>query len=161
MNRTKKVFAASAMALIVGGFGFAAVAQAAPGQGTVATNSFTGVLDGSASDSTKATQDGVTLKTTAETSVTTFDLTYPPGSYSGWHSHPGIVIAVVRSGSVVRQVGCTSQTFTAGQSFTEVGTHYVSNPGNVDAVLSITRIYPTSMPTKRYEQDAPTCPPRS
>ena len=36
-----------------------------------------------------------------------------PAGFSGWHTHPGIVFVVVQSGSVVRQVGCTSHTYTA------------------------------------------------
>jgi quercetin dioxygenase-like cupin family protein len=97
----------------------------------------------------------MTLK--VPTTVTTFDLTYKPGAYSGWHSHPGIVIAVVQSGTVTRQVGCRTETFTAGQSFTETAPHNVSNLGTEDAVLSITRIYPTSATVSRIEANPPVC----
>ena len=89
--------------------------------------------------------------------MATFTLTYPPGAYSGWHSHPGIVVAVVKSGTVLRQVGCRKETFTVGDSFTEVGTHRVSNPETVDAVLEITQIYPSDAPARRIEQTDP-CP---
>ena len=157
--KLKQKASIAAVALLVGGLGFVAVAQATPGSGTtIAGPQSTGILTGSVIGPTKTEQDGVTLKTLKETKVTTFDLTYPPGSFSGWHSHPGIVIAVVKSGSVVRQSGCKSQTFVAGESFTEVGSHYVSNPGTVDAVLSITRIYPSSgTATPRIDQPAPVC----
>jgi hypothetical protein len=65
----------------------------------------------------KVSQDGIELKTKSETTVTTFDLTYPPGSFSGWHSHPGIVIVVVKSGTVIRQTGCDAgETFTVGDT---------------------------------------------
>lgn len=157
--KLQKKIAIAAITLLVGGLGFASVAQATSGSGTtIAGPASTGVLSKSAMGPTKAKQDGVTLKTLKETKVTTFDLTYPPGSFSGWHAHPGIVIAVVKSGSVVRQTGCKSETFIAGESFTEVGSHYVSNPGSVDAVLSITRIYPSSGTlTPRIDEPAPDC----
>ena len=54
-----------------------------------------GQLDGK----TKAKNDGIELRTRDDTNVAVFELTYPVGSFSGWHSHPGIVIATVKSGS--------------------------------------------------------------
>lgn len=113
---------------------------------------------------TRAHQDGISLKVRSETTVRTFTLTYPVGSSSGWHSHPGIVLAVVQQGTVVRQVGCRQEQFTVGQSFTEVAPHEVSNlylrrdqQGAVDAVLSITQLFPKNAPTARIEQDPPRC----
>jgi hypothetical protein len=77
--------------------------------------------------------------------VSTFDLTYGPNSESGWHSHQGIVVVVVKSGPVVRQTPCDdAEVFTVGDAFTEVGSHNVSNPDSTPAVLSITRILPTA-----------------
>jgi hypothetical protein len=66
---------------------------------------------------------------------------------------------VVKSGTVIRQTGCDAgETFTVGDAFTEVGPHYVSNPGTEDAVLSITRIYPTNQATTpRIDEPAPVC----
>jgi quercetin dioxygenase-like cupin family protein len=121
-----------------------------------------GQLDGK----TKAKNDGVELRTRDDTNVAVFELTYPVGSSSGWHSHPGIVIATVKSGSVKRQVGCTVQTFTAGDSFTEVEPHFVSNvytdpaqPDAAPAVLEITQLYPGDDPTvRRFDAPAPACP---
>src|SRR5664279_2469046 len=119
-----------------------------------------GTLDGP----TKAKNDGITLKTHGDTKVATFELTYPVGSFSGWHYHPGIVIAVVKSGTVVRRVGCRSKTFTAGESFTEVDPHYVSNyytstddSKAAPAILEITQIYPADAPSRRIEAKAPHC----
>ena len=135
-------------------------AVATPGSGTTkVTNSFTGQLDDSDAGRTlKVDQDGITLRSKSPTDVTTFDLEYPPGSYSGWHAHPGIVVAVVTSGKVVRQAGCASETFGVGQSFTEVGPHHVSNPFDAPAVLSITRIYPRAdAATPREDLPAPDC----
>ena len=70
--------------------------------------------------------------------------------------------AVVRSGEVVRQSGCTRERFRAGDAFTEVGAHHVSNPSATEpAVLSITRIYPAAgAATPRIDEPAPTCPGR-
>jgi quercetin dioxygenase-like cupin family protein len=141
-------------------------ASATPGSaaGTVTpSNQVFGTLDGPA----KAKQDGITFKSKDDVKVRTFTLTYDVGAYSGWHQHPGIVIATVVSGTVVQRVGCDKpKLWTAGQSFTEVKPHYVSNlyrsqtPGAVPAVLSITQIYPADIPTPELREDlpAPHCP---
>src|SRR4051812_11654746 len=70
----------------------------------------------------KARANGITLKTKGDIVVRDFLLTYNPGASSGWHKHPGIVVATVQSGSVQRTLACGApQTFTAGQAFVEVG----------------------------------------
>lgn len=114
---------------------------------------------------TKARHDGISFETKGDTKVATFELTYPIGPNSGWHSHPGIVIAVVKTGTVTRQVGCRVKKFTAGDSFTEVKPHFVSNfytnAATVDAtaaVLEITQIFPADAPSRRIEESAPACP---
>ena len=118
---------------------------------TIETSS--GIIEGR----TDIKQDKVELKTKSSSLVTAFTLKYPPGSYSGWHSHPGIVVAIVTSGSVDRQTGCKIEHFTEGEAFTEVGTHRVSNSGSVDAVLEITQIYPADAKAGRIDQPDP-CP---
>ena len=128
-----------------------------------ASGPVTGTLDGP----TRARNDGTELKTNGDVDVdvATFELNYPAGSFSGWHKHPGIVIAVVRSGAVWRQVGCTATKFSQGESFTEAAPHYVSNvvtdtKKDATAVLEITQLYPagTKPADLRVDQPAPRCP---
>lgn len=157
--RLRPVVTAAAL-VAVGTVTVVTAAVATPGSGTTVTSdSVTGRLDGSEGRRPfKVQQDGVRLMSHEPTDVTTFDLTYPPGAYSGWHSHPGIVVVVVRSGEVVRQTGCRTDRFGPGDAFTEVGPHHVSNPTDVPAVLSITRIYPAAdAATPRIDEPAPVC----
>jgi quercetin dioxygenase-like cupin family protein len=60
-------------------------------------------------------------------------ITVNPGGSSGWHSHPGGAIIIVKQGelTVYRSVGsdCQTTTYTAGQAFIE-------RPGEVDDVLN-------------------------
>ena len=60
-------------------------------------------------------------------------LSVDPGGSSGWHSHPGGAIIVVRQGTptVYRAIGsqCQSTTYSAGDAFIE-------RPGEVDDVLN-------------------------
>jgi hypothetical protein len=129
------------------------VAAATPSSGTARTLGVQGVLPGPQ----KSEADGIEFKTNVNVKVDDFELTYAAGGFSGWHKHPGIVIATVKSGSVVRKLGCASgETFTVGQTFTEVGIHHVSS--RKGAVLSITQIYPVSSASARIDLPAPVCP---
>ncbi len=159
MNATKlTITTVTAAATLVAGVVYASSAGATatppppvPGVQT------SGILDDSGRRVLRIAQDRVDLKVKRETTVTTFELTYPPGSSSGWHSHAGIVVAVVVSGSVTRQMGCDVETFGVGDAFYEVGPHLVTNPDDEEAVLSITRIYPTELAGPRTEEEAPRC----
>ena len=77
----------------------ASTASATPGTGTTRTDFVDGILAGP--DVAKA--DGIKLKNRQDATVRTFTLTYAVGGDSGWHEHPGIVIAVVKSGTVHRK----------------------------------------------------------
>ncbi|GAA1850854.1 hypothetical protein ACFFOM_04390 [Microlunatus capsulatus] len=113
----------------------------------------TGTLDGG----TRARQDGIALRTREDATVRTFTLTYPALAESGWHQHPGVVLATVESGTVVQRVGCRSNTWRAGQSFTEVAPHLVVNPSATEpAVLRITQVVPVGAPL-RENVDPPRC----
>lgn len=155
--------AGAATALLIGGVALApalATPPSSPGPGPVDDDvvaPVVAVLDGSTDGPNKVSADGIELKTKRSTTIRSFDLGYPAGSHSGWHSHPGIVIAVVEEGTVVRQVGCTTETFTVGEAFTEVGPHFISNPSTEEAVLAITQIYPTGSDPLRVDEPAPDC----
>ena len=78
------------------------------------------------------TSDG-TIPLKAGTDVAMAQITVDPGGSSGWHSHPGGAIIVVKQGSltVYGSVGgdCQTTTYTAGQAFIE-------RPGEVDQVIN-------------------------
>jgi quercetin dioxygenase-like cupin family protein len=83
-----------------------------------------------------------------------------PGGYSGWHTHPGLLIGTVVSGSIdFYDENCQKRSFTAGQVFTEnTEVHAIINTGTVDADLSIAYLIKHGMP-RRLEADAPACAP--
>jgi len=118
----------------------------------------------------RAHSNGVKLKTSRDAVVRSFTLTYESGGFSGWHKHPGIVLAVVQSGTVKRKLPCRrAEIFTAGQAFTEVGKHYVSNAdktpegAGTPAVLLITQIAPKGTTGLEFRKDLakPRCQPPS
>jgi quercetin dioxygenase-like cupin family protein len=67
------------------------------------------------------------------TDVAMAQITVVPGGSSGWHSHPGGAIIVVKQGTltVYQALGsqCQTSTYSAGQAFIE-------RPGEVDQVVN-------------------------
>ena len=105
--------------------------------------------------------DKIQFQTEHATDVAMFTVTYAPGGYSGWHTHPGMVFVVVTSGSVVRTVRCHApRTYVAGQSFVESDSQPAGEVRNASAtaaaVLQVTQIVPNGS-VRRVEAAPPTC----
>ena len=106
-----------------------------------------------------------TIPLQAGTDVAMAQITVEPGGSSGWHSHPGGAIIVVKQGSltVYSPVGpkCETTTYSAGQVFIE-------RPGEVDGVLNAGTIpyvlfvtfprVPQGDSARTDESDPGTCP---
>jgi quercetin dioxygenase-like cupin family protein len=99
------------------------------------------------------------------TDVVMTQITVEPGGSSGWHSHPGGAIIIVKQGSltVYRSVGsqCETNTYGAGQAFIERPREVdqVFNTGTVPYVLFVT--FPRVPQGDSARIDAPdpgTCP---
>jgi quercetin dioxygenase-like cupin family protein len=104
--------------------------------------------------------DGVKVRTQFRMVVTTFTLTLDPGSFTGWHVHPGLLIATVERGAVSRDVGCQTRRYGIGQSFIEHGNEPTGQVRNASptapAAFSVTQIAPPGVP-RRAETDPPEC----
>ena len=81
-----------------------------------------------------------------------------PGGYSGWHSHPGVLVGTVKSGQIdFYDESCRKQTIGAGRVFTENDdVHAISNTGLVDADLYISYLIKHGA-SRRREESAPSC----
>ena len=109
------------------------------------------------SDGTLPLQDG--------TDVAMAQITVDLGGSSGWHSHPGGAIVVIRQGSltVYRSAGsqCQTSTYSAGQAFIERPGEVldVVNTGTIPYVLFVTfpRV-PQGVSPRTDEPDPGTCP---
>jgi quercetin dioxygenase-like cupin family protein len=86
------------------------------------------------------------------------DLTITPGGYTGWHTHPGIILTTVVSGSIEWYDGkCRKHVYNAGDSLTESDKlHYVRNAGIDNARLMIAFVIAKGQPRK-IDQAAPSC----
>jgi quercetin dioxygenase-like cupin family protein len=78
--------------------------------------------------------------------VVTTQNTVAPGGFSGWHSHPGFAVLVIKSGELTlysEPVGggeCSVKIYTAGQVFLEKpdDEENAVNTGTVPTVLAVT-----------------------
>lgn len=102
----------------------------------------------------------VKFQTKGPVDITHQTINIAPDGTSGWHSHPGVVLVTVRSGSVRRYYSdCSFDTFSTGQSFTESGTEpgLVRNSSSTaPAVNDVTYITPVGV-ALRVDAPAPRC----
>jgi quercetin dioxygenase-like cupin family protein len=98
------------------------------------------------------------LKTDGASDFYFQDLVVGPGGYTGWHSHPGVLMIALKEGSVDwYDANCVKHTYSAGQSFTESSeSHNVFNAGTVNAHLLISYIVKHGAP-RRIDNAQPAC----
>ncbi|MGI9023912.1 MAG: cupin domain-containing protein [Acidimicrobiales bacterium] len=94
--------------------------------------------------------EAVKVETKGPTQVVTQEITFQPGATSGWHSHPGLVLVTVKSGSqTVYNRHCKARTYTTGESFYESPKEaVVHNKGTPGAVSVATFLVPEGAPLR-------------
>ncbi len=99
--------------------------------------------------------------------VATQIVTFQPGGFSGWHTHPGPVIFTVRTGTLTVYEGgdptCTPHVFTAGTGTVEAATsnhiHMVRNETSSVAEALVTYMVPVGANPLRTDLPNPgNCP---
>jgi quercetin dioxygenase-like cupin family protein len=84
-----------------------------------------------------------------------------PGGQTGWHSHPGPVVVLIKSGAVTlyseHDPNCAGRTYTAGQSFVDSGQGHVHIARNESTTqtLELWAIYFDVPPGGAFRIDAP------
>jgi len=130
---------------------FVRVAVATPGEGTVGT-----VLNrGANPDVVKIHTDLIKFKTRGPSDVLIVTQTWQPGGHSGWHTHSGLVLFTLKSGTIsVFDGNCSERVVNAGEAFVEpVGEPMeVKNYGTVPAVAYFAIVNAPGAPGK---DDAP------
>lgn len=98
------------------------------------------------------------LHTSGPTTFIVQDVVYAPGGHTGWHSHPGILLTSVVSGSIEwYDSQCNKHVYNPGDALTETTqTHYVRNLGTTNAHFMVTYIIAKGQP-RRIDQPAPAC----
>jgi quercetin dioxygenase-like cupin family protein len=95
--------------------------------------------------------------------VATQVVTFPPGGFSGWHTHPGPVFFTVQTGTLTVYEGndptCQPHIFTAGTGAVEAATndhiHMVRNETNSMATAVVTYMVPVGTTALRTDLPNP------
>ncbi len=149
--------------------GIAAVASATPIVGFLGTILATGSTTEETvvkahvplPDATKHDEDdgwSAKLITSGPSDFIVQDGTYAPGGHTGWHSHPGILLISVISGSLEwYDADCERHVYNAGDALTE-GTrlHYFRNVGTVPVHFTVTYVIAHGQ-ARRVDEAAPEC----
>jgi len=109
--------------------------------------------------------DRIKFQTKGPTDVRVQTITFEPGSYSGWHHHPGFVLVAVKSGEVTNvDAQCNATTYGPnspnGSAFVEYGDEpgEVRNTSSAPATIYATYVAPDANPAVfRIEDDPPPC----
>jgi quercetin dioxygenase-like cupin family protein len=88
-------------------------------------------------------RDNIRVRNTGDTVMQ--QITFAPGGFSGWHSHPGPAVVLIKSGELIFYDGddesCTGRTFAAGQALIDPGqghVHFALNQGATPAEVWVT-----------------------
>src|SRR5205807_9996759 len=100
----------------------------------------------------------VSLEDNGQSEMYFQDLIVGPGGYTGWHSHPGLLLITIKEGRVdFYDKDCVKTIYMAGQSFTEgAEPHAVVNTGSVNARLLVAYVI-KSGESRSIERSQPKC----
>jgi quercetin dioxygenase-like cupin family protein len=149
-----KRIGAAALVVVLGG-ALTAVALANPGT----TTSITLAPRSTLSESIQANDNRIKFQTKDPTDLVTQQVTFATGTNSGWHHHPGVILVLVKAGTVtVHDENCQTTAYSAGHAFIEGGTEpmMVSNEGSETAIDVATQVAPAGS-AFRIEDDPPAC----
>ena len=102
----------------------------------------------------KADGYDVELKSHDNTDIVVSNIVIDPGGTSGWHTHPGPALVVVKTGAVTFYHGddrsCTGTRHPAGTAFVEAGgtVGIARNEGTGEATVVATFLVPTGIPAR-------------
>src|SRR6267143_2133266 len=112
----------------------------------------------------KAAGYDVELKSHDNTDIAVANVVIAAGGHSGWHSHPGPVIVVVKTGTVTfyhaNDPTCTGTVHPAGTVFIEEGgdVGIARNEGAVEVNNVVTFFVPAGSPTRIDAANPGNCP---
>jgi quercetin dioxygenase-like cupin family protein len=153
--------------LLPAALGIAAVALATPPLGFILNQILAkGVISSNINENVQITRNqdgsvdpwGAEIQAHGATDFYMQHLVLAPGGYSGWHTHPGILVGTVTAGSIdFYDAKCQKHSVNVGEVYFEDGNvHGIANSGTVNADLSIAYLIKHDAP-RRLEADAPSC----
>jgi quercetin dioxygenase-like cupin family protein len=157
LHSRKRLLAAAVTAAALAGSGAAYALTLEPGSSQL----LEGSVRASLAERLNVHHDGLKLQTADpndDFDVVFQKIKYPAHSSSPWHTHPGFVMVLVQSGTVVHLDDCEATTYTAGQAFHEAGgVGTIENTSDTDAILYAAFVVPKGAPLKDTNVTPPTC----
>jgi quercetin dioxygenase-like cupin family protein len=92
------------------------------------------------------------------------DAMLAPGGFSGWHSHPGVVLVTIKSGTATEYSAddptCSPIVHPTGSAWVESPTHrhFLVNNGSTNLEILATYLLPKGSPTRVEEPQPSQCP---
>jgi quercetin dioxygenase-like cupin family protein len=102
---------------------------------------------------------GFDLIVRKDTDAVTQSLTIAPGGHTGWHTHPGVAVVTILSGTLTfitaHDEECMGHEYTVGDTFVDTGrqTHIARNLGSVPVTLSVTYFIPVGADIRTDQPD--------
>jgi hypothetical protein len=94
--------------------------------------------------------------------LVSLSIVFQPGGSEGWHSHPGVVLVGVKTGTMtIYDVDCSKTTVGAGSAFVMMGPKHVRlvrNDGTVPVDVTVTYVFPAGLATTAWRIDQPAPP---
>lgn len=125
-KRQLSIFVAAALAMALAG-----VVMATPGSGIVSATILAraGFADGVDVKFKLAGDRREVIHVRGAQDTVMQQIVFGPGGQTGWHSHPGPAVALVKAGEFTLYSGddptCTGRTYSAGQAFVDSGQGHV------------------------------------
>lgn len=154
--RYKKLILFCAMPLVA-----VAIALATPSAGVLFNIILSqGVASDELNEKVKIDDWKVSLDTKGQSDFYMQDFALAPGGYTGWHTHAGIYVGTVLSGTIdFYDENCNLRTFNVGDVWTENDKlHAIANHGTVDARAQFIYLIKHGE-ARRIDQPAPECAP--
>ena len=121
---------------LVGAALVTSIAVATPGSGAVGTTLARGVAT-----------EKVKTRGNQPYDVVAQEIVIAPGGHTGWHTHPGQAVAIVKSGTLTIYDGddpsCAPRTYSAGETYIDPGyghVHIGRNEGTVQLEILVTYV---------------------
>lgn len=88
-----------------------------------ANHNITTIVDrGTLAETIKYNLGDTKVQTKAAVDIVDADVSFPPGASAGWHSHPGPIFVVVKTGTLsVWDEQCVKHSYSHGDAFFEAG----------------------------------------
>lgn len=132
-------------------------AWATPGAGAVSTLIAGPVLLEELDIVGESEADEIELKTKGLWTSRIIHFDIAPGGHTGWHSHPGPAVVMIKSGTLtLEQFDGSTAVYPAGTGFVEApdGVHIARNEGDVELSLDAFFLLPLGAPV-RVDEPAP------